>query len=99
MKTFLFIWLGVCAGYLIGVNVMRLYNPPVAEVATYCMEDAHLRMGEIVDKYKETVDGDKFYYVVIAGKIDGKYHTRDIQVNKWMWIHTYRIGDYWSPSV
>lgn len=84
-------------GGLIRYEVDSHFSTPTS--TPYCMEDGHLHMGEIISKYSEKVDGDKFYYVTIAGKIDGRYHTRDIEVNKWMWVHTYRVGDYWSPSV
>lgn len=61
-----------------------------------CQESQHLLAGSVVEKYSETVEKEKFYYVTIAGKVDGKYHTRDIEVNKWMWIHSIRVGDYWA---
>lgn len=89
-----FVGFGLCAYVSYKTNQKN-----ILEQQPYCMEDGHLHMGEIISKYSEKVDGDKFYYVTIAGKIDGRYHTRDIEVNKWMWVHTYRVGDYWSPSI
>lgn len=90
MKYLLALWLGVCAGYLVGLNVVYYTTP-----AATCTEDTHLLAGLVVEKYSETVEKEKLYYVTIAGKVDGKYHTRDVEVNKWMWIHSIRVGDYW----
>lgn len=91
MKYLLALLFGVCAGCLVGLDV-EYYT----KSAAICTEDTHLLAGSVINKYSETVEKEKFYYVTIAGKVDGKYHTRDIEVNKWMWIHSIRVGDYWA---